>query len=551
MSGPRTGGRAVVDALESAGIELVFTVPGESFLGLLDALHDSPIRTIATRHEGGASFMAEACGQLTGRPQACLATRAPGAANLAIGLHTARQDSTPLIAIVGQVPRPFRGWEAFQEVDLVGAFGGLCKRAAEGDDPDELEALTRELLKVATEGRPGPVLLAVPEDVFDAPVSRPPIEGPWSPGQPPAPPDPAVVESVLAALANAERPLIVAGAGVLREGSVESLVRFAEAARVAVVTAWRRPDAFPNDHPLYLGMCGLGAPGIVRERFAAADVVLALGTRLSEITSFGYELPSPGTRLIQVDLEPGFAGARRQPDVTVAASVGAFIDAALRLLASGGPSANRETREHAIAADRQRYLVETEPPVTEPSAPVHPGVVVRALKELLPPESIVTTDAGNFGGWIARYLRFRPPGRFLGPTSGAMGYGLPAAIGAALVAPDRPVLAVAGDGGFAMLMAELETAVRLGVRLVALVLDNGLYGTIRMHQELDHPGRTIATDLGPIDFAQVARACGARGVRVERDDDVADALGEALAGDGVSVVQVLVDPRYLSVDRML
>jgi acetolactate synthase-1/2/3 large subunit len=499
--------------------------------------------------------MAEAFGQLTGRPAACLATRAVGAANLAIGLHTARQDSTPLIALVGQVPRAFRGREAFQEVDQVQTFGRLCKAAVEIDDPARLASGTLEMVQLARSGRPGPVLIALPEDVLDEPMAGGSMNVDASharedPAGDVPPADRGVVQRGLELVSAAERPVLVAGAGVLRAEAVAALVRFAEAAELPVMAAWRRPDAFPNDHRLYLGMAGLGAPGSVRERLAAADLILAVGTRLSEITTYGYSIPSPGARLVQVDLEPGFSGDRRQPDLAVAADAGAFLELGLDLL-EGAPSPSTDARRQANDADRRRYLAETEPPVRGPGGPVDPAAVIRALREQLPPDSIVTTDAGNFGGWAARYLRFRPPGRFLGPTSGAMGYGLPAAIAAALADPQRPVVALAGDGGFAMLMAELETAVREGLRLVAVVFDNRMYGTIRMHQEEQHPGRVIATDLGPIDLAAVARACGAQGLTIDHDDQVGPALTEALSGQGVTVLHLLTDPRYLSVDRML
>jgi acetolactate synthase-1/2/3 large subunit len=362
--------------------------------------------------------------------------------------------------------------------------------------------------------------------------------------------DPEMVRQALDLLSAAERPLLVAGAGVLRAGAVGDLVRFAETAELPVMAAWRRPDVFPNDHRLYLGMAGLSAPASVRERLAATDVILALGTRLSEITTYGYSVPSPGARLIQVDLEPGFAGDRDQPDLAVTADAGAFLALALERLARATPP-SVDTRRQATEADRRRYLAETEPPVRRPGSPVDPAAVIRALRERLPLDSIVTTDAGNFGGWAGRYLRFRPPGRFLGPTSGAMGYGLPAAMAAAMAEPERPVVALAGDGGFAMLMAELETAVREGLRLVAVVFDNHMYGTIRMHQEEQHPGRVIATDLGPIDLAAVARACGAQGVTIDHDEQVGPALEGALSAQGVTVLHVLTDPAYLSVDRML
>jgi len=548
----RTGGQAVVQTLAAAGVRFAFTVPGESFLGVLDALHDAPLRTIAARHEGGAGFMAEAVGQLTGRPAVCLATRAVGAANLAIALHTAHQDSTPLVAVVGQVPRAFRGREAFQEVDLVATFGRLCKAAVEVDDAERLAAETARMVALARSGRPGPVLLAVPEDVLEAEVSGPLVVPAAEPDRPA--PSPAQVDEVLAALAGARSPVIVAGAGVLRSAAEAALLAFAETMEAPVVAAWRRPDVFPNGHRLYLGMSGLSGPRTVRDRVDAADLVVAVGTRLSEIATFGYAVPAPGARLVHVDLEPGFSGDRPAPDLSVRADAGTFLAAArARAVSRPLPEADRLARRAANDADRAAFVAAIAIPAAELPAPggVHPAAVANALRALLPDGAILTTDAGNFAGWAARHVPLPRGARFLGPTSGAMGYALPAAIGAAVAAPDRTVVALAGDGGFAMLMAELETAVRERLRLVALVHDNGMYGTIRLHQEEAHPGRVTATDLGAIDFAAVAEACGARATRVERDAEVAGAIEAALAADGVTVVHLRTDPRVLSVDRLL
>jgi acetolactate synthase-1/2/3 large subunit len=585
-----TGGGIVARALFDEGVTHAFTVPGESFMGLLDAIPESGIRLVAARHEAGAGFMAEAFGQLTNRPAACLVTRAVGAANLAIALHTARQDSTPLVAIAGQVPRAFRGREAFQEVDLVAIFGRLCKEAVEVQTATDLAVVTRQLVRAARAGRPGPVLLSVPEDVFDEEL-RPDIPSlPESPGWGIQRSDrsltPALdkrgVEATIRLLGTARRPVIVAGAGVARSTSARAaLVKLADRLAVPVVASWRRPDAFPNDHPLYLGMAGLAAPKTVRRRLEEADVLLALGTRLSEITTFGYSIPADSTRLMQVDPEPGFPGGRPQPELAIRSDPDAFLTAALRALDEQGEPAlagaladaraAADERRAAAKRDRAAYEQATtlpsiagprgsviggssnapSPTGDHPAGGVHPATVVRALGEALPARSVLTTDAGNFAGWAARYLPLPREGRFLGPTSGAMGYALPAAIGAAIAEPDRPVVALAGDGGFAMLMAELETAVREKARLVAIVFDNRMYGTIRMHQEQAHPGRIVGTELGPIDFAGVAGAMGARGVRVESDDEVAGAIGEALGFAGVSVVHVHVDRRYLSVDTTL
>jgi acetolactate synthase-1/2/3 large subunit len=318
------------------------------------------------------------------------------------------------------------------------------------------------------------------------------------------------------------------------------------------VTAWRRRDSFPNDHPSFVGMTGLAAPATVRALVADADLLLVIGSRLSEITTWGYSLPAVTTSVIQVDLEPRFRGDRRQPDVAIAADAGPFLRlAAERQAARDGETQGRRGRQRRVASARAAYLAATALPEWQPSSPVHPAAVVAALRGSLPDDAIITTDAGNFSGWAARYLPLPAEARFLGPTSGAMGYAIPAAIGAAAAGNGRRAVALVGDGGFAMSMAELETAVRIGVPLSVIVFDNGMYGTIRMHQEQAHPGRVSATSLGPIDAAAVARASGAQAWTVAADVDVAPAVDAALASAEVSVVHVLVDPRYLSVDRLL
>ncbi len=554
----RSAGTAVVEQLLAAGITHAFTVPGESFLAVLDAMHDPArqgrLRVVATRHESGAAFMAAAFGRLVHRPAVCLATRAVGAANLSIGIHTARQDSAPMVALVGQVERRWRGREAFQEVDLVNSFGRLAKWAVEIDRAEDIPRVIHQAVAVSSAGRPGPVLVALPEDVLAEPVET----GTVPPAStPPAPADPAAVRDVVRLLDEAERPAIVAGGGVLRAGAVAELVRLAELLEVPVFAAWRRPDAFPNDHRLYLGMTGLAAPPLVRDRMMAADVLVAVGTRLSEIASFEYRVPSPGTRFAHVDVEP-FTPSWR-PGLGIAADARAFLAAATALAhaAEAGTAGRGARRAAANVADRAAWEEATTlPPIPHTALAshgavgcVHPGAAVRALARLLPPDAILTSDAGNFAGWPARHYRFRYPGTFLGPTSGAMGYALPAAIAAALARPGRAVVAMAGDGGFAMVMSELETAVREGVHVTSLVFDNAMYGTIRMHQELAWPGRVVATDLGPVDFAGIARAMGASAFTVRTNEEVEPALREALSRPGASVVHLLTDPGVLSVDH--
>ena len=546
----RTVGRYIADALRAVGVRYAFTVPGESFLGLLDGLDGAGIRIVAARHEGAAAFMAEAHGQLTGRPAICIGTRAVGAANLAIGIHTARQDSSPMFALVGQVERRFLGREAFQEIDQAATFGGLARYAAEIRDAADAPAVVGEAIRAALGGRPGPALISIPEDILDETL---PAGTPLDTARPSSPrAEPDEIRTILHFLASADRPVILAGGGVLRARTSSDLIRLAELLDVPVIAGWRRGDVISNDHPLYLGMAGFGAPTVVRERLERADALLVLGCRLSEITSFGYRVPVAGQRWALVDVEPiaprddlpePFIKVRSDARVFVRAAVtrlhGAVIEASVIDARRVTNAADRSAWEAATAVDEGAW--------TGPG--VHPGHTVATLRRVLPDDAIVTTDAGNFGLWVARHFRFRRPGTFLGPTSGAMGYGLPAAIAAALVHRDRAVVAIAGDGGFAMTMAELETAVRERVRLVAVVFDNERYGTIRMHQDRRGADQGIATDLGAVDFAAIARACGARGVRVDKDDDFEPALRQALAVDRPTVIHLALDRAWVSPDQ--
>jgi acetolactate synthase-1/2/3 large subunit len=549
-TGPRTVGRLVADVLRAAGVRYAFTVPGESFLGLLEGLSAAGIRVVATRHEGAASFMAEAYGQLTGRPAACLATRAVGAANLAIGIHTARQNSTPMFVLVGQVERQFRGREAFQEVDQVGSFGRLAKWSAEPRDTAEVATALAEAVGQALGGRPGPVLLSLAEDLLDEEVPADLSVDVTRPGPPRA--EVPEVRAVLQLLASAERPVILAGAGVLRARTSSDLTRFAELLHVPVIAAWRRGDVISNDNALFLGMAGYGSPPSVRERLERADAMLVIGCRLNEVTTFGYRIPAPGVPWAHVDLAPreGRDGLE-PPTIAVRSDARAFLRGAVQRLRGAVLHAGLvDARRAANERDRAAWELGSAVDGGDWSGPgIHPGRTIATLRRVLPDEAIVTTDAGNFGGWAARGFRLRRPGTFLGPTSGAMGYGLPAAIAAALVHRDRPVVALVGDGGLAMSMAELETAVREHARVVVLAFDNERYGTIRMHQERREGGEPVGTDLGPIDFAAIARACGARGVRVDSDEEFEPALRQALAGDRATVIQLALDRRWVSVDE--
>jgi acetolactate synthase-1/2/3 large subunit len=404
-------------------------------------------------------------------------------------------------------------------------------------------------VREALTGRPGPVLLSLPEDLLDEVVELEPVD---SARPAPARATPDEIRSVIELLASARRPAILAGGGVLRARTSTELIKFAELLHVPIVAAWRRGDVVSNDHPLYLGMAGLGAPASVRDRLAEADSLLVLGCRLNEATTYGYTLPAAGTRWAHVDLVPSRSGDLPPAELAVTSDARSFLRAANeRLLGGTVLDAERvAARDENNATDRATWEAATVVDATPWDGPgVHPGVTIATLRRVLPDEAIVTTDAGNFGGWAGRGFRFRRPGTFLGPTSGAMGYGLPAAITAALVHRDRPVVALVGDGGLAMTMAELETAVREGVRVVVVVFDNERYGTIRMHQDQRGTGEGVGTDLGPVDFAAIARAVGARGARVEQDDAFEPALRAALAAERPTVIQLTLDRRWVSVDR--
>jgi acetolactate synthase-1/2/3 large subunit len=541
--GGRTVGRLITDALASAGVRWAFTVPGESFLELLDALPKAGIRVIATRHEGGAAFMAEAVGSLTGEPAAVLGTRTVGATNMSIGIHTAFSNSTPMVALLGDVQRSHSGREAFQESDLVARFGGLAKWAARIVDPGAAPAQLGEGLSVMRSGRPGPVLYALPEDVLLEPVKR----GVRADVAPVAPSrvKSSAVDEVLALLAGAERPVILAGGGVIAAGARDYLVALSERLQVPVISAFRRPTAFPNDHPHYLGMTGYGSPSSVRKRLDEADALLVIGTRLNEIATFDYAIPRPRQRWAHVDLAPrsGPVAGLRRASIAVTADARAFLRAALKRSVGYKPARARTTQ---LAADRAAYLAaSTLPEASDWRGPgVDPAHAINVLQRVVPLNSIITSDAGNFALWLSRGFRYGPDQGFLGPTSGAMGYGLPAAVAASLVAPDRPVVGVCGDGGLAMTMNELETSVRSGAKPVVLVFDNQGYGTIAMHQRNEEYAET-ATSLGLIDFAAVARACGAEGLRVTRNDEFEPALRVALGLGRTALIHVDIDRQWV------
>jgi acetolactate synthase-1/2/3 large subunit len=474
-----------------------------------------------------------------------------GAANAAVGIHTAQQDSAPLVALVGQVDTAVHGREAFQESDLAGGVGALASWAAQIDATEQATTVLAKAWRRMNTGRPGPVLLAVPSDVQSQELALLDEAPPKPPGARGQAADRSAVSRAMKMLAASERGVIVAGAGVLRARATKRLVALSEALAVPVIAAWRRPDVFPNDHVNYLGMAGSWSASTVHQRLADADVILFVGTRLSEISTDGYRIPGPDTRWIHVDIQPRVAHAGlAAPTLSISADASRFLDSAWSdLRAAALDNEMRSRREARNAADREAYKAASRVAAGEWSGPgVHPGRILARLRKALPDNATITTDAGNLAGFVARGFRFRRAGTFIGATSGTMGYGLPAAIAASLMDPDRIAVALCGDGGFAMTMNELETAVREGAHPIAIVFDNQRYATIAGRQ-LQEGRSTRTTDLGPIDFSAVARAHGALGFSVGREEEFEPALREAITSRQASVIHVAVDRAWLSVDE--
>ncbi|MCZ8112461.1 MAG: thiamine pyrophosphate-binding protein [Betaproteobacteria bacterium] len=528
----RLAGHALVEALIEQGVTTCFGVPGESYLAVLDGFHEhrQRIRFVACRQEGGAAFMAEAQGKLTGRPGVCLVTRGPGATNASIGVHTAFQDSTPMVLFVGQVASDQRDREAFQELDYRQMFGpgtlGLAKWAAQVDSADRLPEYVARAFHTAMQGRPGPVVLALPEDMLTTPTAAPvlprvePVRA-W--------PAPGALRELRARLVAAERPIVIAGGPGWDAEAAAALQRFAENWQLPVACGWRFQDTFDNRHPLYAGDVGIGINPRLAARIREADLVIALGVRLGEMTTGGYTLlaaPRPAQALVHIHPGPEELGRVYAADLPIQAAMPA---AAKSLEALTAPPDLR-WRAHAEAA-RADYEANLQAPRAEP---MDLAVVVKTLQRLLPESTVYTNGAGNFAGWLHRYgvlPGLQHHGRTqLAPTSGAMGYGLPAAVAASLLQPDRWIVNLAGDGDFLMNGQELATATGYGAkRLLSIVVDNGTYGTIRMHQEREYPARVSGSDLFNPDFAALARAYGWYGEFAATTADAVASLERCIA----------------------
>jgi acetolactate synthase I/II/III large subunit len=537
----RSGGQVLVDQLVLHGTELCFGVPGESYLAVLDALHGAPLRLVVTRHEGGAANMAEAYGKLTGRPGVCMVTRGPGATHASNGVHTAMQDSTPLLLLVGQIARETIGREAFQELDYRAVFGSMAKWVTQIDRAERVPELIARAFAVATSGRPGPVVVALPEDMLASEVDVPDA----APHRPLAGPAPAEEDMARLGelLAQARAPLAIVGEGGWTAQTGADVAAFAEAQAVPVAASFRCQDYVDNASPAYAGHAGLAMDPALAKRIREADLLLAIGGRLGEIPTAGYTLVRPGVpsqRLVHVHPDPDELGAVYQPELGIVAGLEAFA-AAARALEPAGVDGRAGLLE-AARGEYERNLGE----VRELPGPLQLSAVMAALRERLPAEAIVTNGAGNFSVWAHRYYEFHRYPTQLGPRSGSMGYGFPAAVGAKAVHPDRPVVCIAGDGDFLMTGQELATAVQEELPVVVLVVNNAMYGTIRMHQERHYPGRVVGTDLRNPDFVAYARAFGAHGALVERSEDFPAALDEALECGCPAVIELRVDPQAIT-----
>jgi acetolactate synthase I/II/III large subunit len=541
----RTGAQILVDQLKIHGADTVFAVPGESYLAVLDALYDAnSIRLVTCRQEGGAAMMADAYGKLTGEPGLCMVTRGPGATNASAGLHVAMQDSTPLILFIGQIARGTVEREAFQEIDYRRMFGQLAKWVAEIDDPRRIPEFLSRAFHTATSGRPGPVVLALPEDMLTEVVevadAQPYRRVETWPGEVP-------MARLAELLAAAKRPFLLLGGSAWDAEAVAAIERFATANALPVGCAFRRQDRFDNTHPCYAGDVGIGINPKLAQRIKESDLLIAVGPRLGEMTTGGYtllDIPTPKQPLVHVHADPEELGRVYQAVLPINATPRAFARAAAALK----PVANPPWAA-ATAAAHQDYLAARRPPRSP--GDIQLGEIMLWLDEHLPADAIFTNGAGNFATWVHRFHQYRRFGSQLAPTSGSMGYGFPAAVAAKIVHPDRAVICVAGDGDFLMTGQELATAVHRRLGVIVLLVNNGMYGTIRMHQERHHPGRVIGTDLHNPDFAALARAYGAYGEVVERTADFPAAFERARAAGLPAILELRIDPEALTIRQSL
>ncbi|WP_413207115.1 thiamine pyrophosphate-binding protein [Rhodospirillum sp. A1_3_36] len=535
----RTGGEILADALIALGANTAYCVPGESYLAFLDAAHDRAdrLRLITCRQEGGAAYMADAHGKLTGEPGILFVTRGPGACNATVGVHTAMQDGTPMLLFVGQVDRGMLGREAFQEVDMAAFFKPLAKFTATADTAERLPELVARAWAAATSGRPGPAVIALPEDMLTETAT---VADPRPFAQPEPAPQAADMERLQEMLEAAERPLLIVGGSTWTPNAARAITAWAEAAGLPTIASFRRQDVVHNDSPVYLGELGYSASPAINARVKAADLILLVGDRMSEVPNQGYTLiesPQPKQTLIHVFPDPEEIGRVFRPDLGIVSAMAPFC--ALLPSIDGG-----ERWADWLAEGRAERAENLIPPPC--SGPVDMGEIMSEIAKRLPEDAILANGAGNYTGWSQRFLPYRTFPSQLAPGNGSMGYGVPAAIAACVAAPGRRVIGFAGDGCFLMNGQELATAMAHGLAPILIVIDNGMYGTIRMHQEREYPDRVIATDLHNPDFTALAKAHGALAWTIEKTEDFVPAFEAALEATTASLIHIKLDPEVLT-----
>ena len=542
---PRTGGQILADQLRIHGVDLAFGVPGESYLALLDAMHDhrDAMRFVICRQEGGAANMADAYGKLTGRPGICMVTRGPGATNASVGVHTAFQDSTPMILFIGQVARDYIDRESFQEIDYRRFYGPfMSKWTAQIDSAARVPEYVSRAFHVATSGRPGPVVLALPEDMLTESACVADAM-PWQRVQ--ASPSAADLQALHARLAAAKRPFLMIGGSGWTAQAVEDIAAFAQANRLPVGCSFRCQDLMDNRSPNYAGDVGVGINPALAERIRNADLLLVVGPRLGEMATQGYTLldvPRMKPALVHVHAGAEELGRVYQGDLLINSGM-PEMTAALRALPPVADDVAAAWSDWTASAHAD-YLKTLEP--VEPPGDVNLSIVLRQMRQRLPDDAIVTNGAGNYAAWLHRFFDYRSYHTQLAPTSGAMGYGVPSAVAAALVHPGRVVVSWNGDGCFMMNGQEMATAAQFGAKVVFCVVNNGMFGTIRMHQEREYPERVSGTELKNPDFVQLGRAYGAHAELVTRTDAFAAALERCLAHDGPSLIEIRTDPEAIT-----
>lgn len=533
-----TKAEQLVKRLVAHKVDRVFCVPGESYLDVLDALRDSGVDTVVARHEGGAAFMAEADGKMSGRPGVAFVTRGPGATNASCGVHVAQQDSTPFVLFVGQVASDMLGRDAFQEVDYQAFLGGMAKKVYQLTNRDKISDLVDDAFRVALTGRPGPVVVALPEDLQSIEEETPLETADLRENNPQSTLD---TEAFIALLKQSKAPLILVGGSGWNTPSVAKLERFAEQWKVPVSAVFRRQQLFDNDHPCYVGDCGIGINPKLRDRIEKSDLIIVLGSRFSEIPSQGYtvlETSMLNQKLIHVHV----SDTDRFPhaDLKINCHPTELLKAIEDVVPSGG-----EFRQEGLKVARRDYEAWTSQPAAIPGT-LQMGQVITHIRENIPDDAIITNGAGNYSGWVHRFFRYRGFGTQLAPTSGSMGYGLPAAIAAKLRHPERTVICFSGDGCFQMTGMEFGTAVQKQANIVVIVVDNGMYGTIRMHQERRFPHRVHATDIVNPNFASMAEAFGGVGFTIRTTDEFFEAFAAAQRERKPAILHVYLDPEAIT-----